>query len=160
METIATRPKRKDAHAEAAKKIAENLMSYSGHGLGDDVEAIIHDIKEALDSAGYPYDGFAIGKALDSEGWEVDASMIDNLDCAGDEVEEVLTAMITAWMEETKFQHPYKVGDPVKFVRMGTTISSKVHEIRMDGTVLIDYGHKHGCLVLQWEDVKLDEQAE
>lgn len=156
METSAppVRPKRKDAHEAVAKQLVAQLMRYSGHGLGDGEDAAI-SLKEALDSVGYPYDGFAIGKKLDEDCWEVDAMLVDELDCAGEMVETESKKIITEWVAATGFEMPYKVGDEVVPIRaFDTRLIGKVHEIRMDGTVLIDNGGS-GCPVVQWEDVQL-----
>lgn len=155
MVTTTPRPKQKDTHPAVAKKLAEELMSYSGHGLGEDPEEVAESIEQALDDAGPNYDGFAIGKELDDQGWEVDASMVEELDCADNLVEEELKVMTVAWMKETGYELPYKTGDAVTAKWNRKEISGKVHEIRMDGTVLISVEGENGCPVVQWENVQL-----
>ncbi len=147
-------PTKKDTHAVVGKRLAEQLMSYSAHGLGDDVDEVASEIAKALDRTRGDYDGFEIGKRLDNDScWEVDAIMVEELDCADQMVEQELKKMITAWIEETGYEIPFAVGDAVTARWGRSDIQGIVYEIRMDGTALINREEEDGCPVVQWKDI-------
>lgn len=147
-------PKNKDAHRKVAERMMDDLAVFSNWPNASDKTPLIDDITSALDGAGRPYDGYDIAKNLDDFYWNISADMVSELDFADRFVEEELTKLISAWVEETGYKHPYAVGDNVAYNWGGKKATGTIHEIRMNGNVLINLPEGNGCAVVSWESVE------
>lgn len=148
-------PKKKDSHRKVAERMVEDLVLFSGWPDAKDKTPLVDDLVSALDSARHhSYDGYHIAKELDEFYWDITADMVSELDFSDRFIEEELTKLITAWVAETGYKYPYAVGDSVSYKWSGKKTIGNIHEVRMNGTVLITIPDETGCAVIHWEEVE------
>lgn len=154
------KPTIQDAERAASCILADNLMGHANLGLGDEKEEIADDIARALESARPSYDGYQIAKSLDDNSyWEVDSDMVSELDDANRIVEEEMKKLLTAWVKETGYVHPYKVGDIVTAKWGGKIIEGPLQDIRMNGTALVKLQDRSGMAIVKWDDIHIKQET-
>jgi hypothetical protein len=103
------RPTVNKAMIEEAAKLYASKASFA---TDDERDVLAHDIAEHYR---YPFmDGFELGKALDGEGWEIDAEIVSDLDTFQYEVADILKAAERKWFEWEKPQPPFPVGTMIR----------------------------------------------
>jgi len=159
MTTIRPRPKEEDAYQEVAESLAKELMRYANNELGDDPEEVIADLKKALDRS-WRKDGYNLAKTLEDDCyWDPNADMVSTLDSAEHDIRAVLSRMTEEWIKETGSKPPAKEGDRVSARWGGNTIEGIVNRVYMNGTMNIRVEGRNGFPVVEWDTVKVIEEA-
>lgn len=154
------RPTKKDTYRAVSMELAKNLMPYSAHGLGDDMDEVASDIEKALDMV-WETNGYKLAKVLESRfGYDPDASMVEDLDCADNMISVELRKMTKVWMEETGSEPPAKEGDQVSATWGREEIHGTVNQVDMDGTMSISIDETGRCPIVKWETVNVIKTKE
>lgn len=74
----------------------------------------------------YDYDGFKMGKNLDSQGWDVDEQLVDLCGWFSHYYHKEEDKLIKQWVSENNIEVPYQVGE---FVSFKMQFKDKVGEI-------------------------------
>lgn len=100
----------------AILSIAEEVQRW--YGLSDDerdLDDVIDELKDGLDSFGQHDDGFDLCKALESNGWDTDRELMDILD--GINSYSALRSEVKEWVKAFNIKPKFSIGDQVKYPR-------------------------------------------
>lgn len=86
----------------------EELSSKDEQGLFDVLVELLHQESEA-------WDGYALARSLENQGWSPDANLVVVLHEARDFVHDCLRDEVARWVEKNQLKIQYSEGDWIKF---------------------------------------------
>lgn len=116
-------PPRPDRFSEDVLRAAAKALLVELKVTGDDAERVL------MKAIRFESDGYRIARALDNEGWSVDAEMVETLDGALCHQTTAHDAIIAAWVNEWRIEPDADVGARVRFKQRGATLEGIVDRV-------------------------------
>jgi len=122
----------------------------------EEKESILTTIKKVLYNN--EYDGYQLGKDFDYYGFEIDASIVSELDCLHVVKNNILNEAIEAWVISNYIEPKLRIGDKVKCEIKGKLTDGEIVDINIKRAYYIvktiDYVG-NGGYIIKYEDIKL-----
>ena len=111
-----------------AEKLAPKVMAWDPDGEYD-LEELTTDLQKALEDA-FDYDAYKITRALDDNGWSVDAGLVDVFGSALSLALNERDQLVAQWIKDEGIVPAFKLGDHVSTRRR--TNASQGEIVRID----------------------------